>query len=664
MTQLGDEGAPSILNTSLANFTWDDLRQWAGSKILGRGKSYLKNVYDLARTESGGLVAWVSGSEDYATSVEVDEDGELDWFCSCPYDWGPCKHAVAVILAGLEQAKNGGLIPLVDKEGELFLAILGHADEDDEEFWDENDADDLDEDEAPPEPGKRGKSGGRGKEPALTGILEKKSREELLELLVNFAARHPEVKRSILEADQLQSGKIDKLASALRKEIKAVTSEEAWYNPWKGEGHRPDYSHIKEQLAALLQQGHADTVAELGLELWKGGNAQVAESHDEGDTASEIGECLEIVFQAVTASALSRPEQLLWMIDIFLEDQLAISDSCERFIRGRIYGKEDWGAVARSLQARLKNMPAPRADSYSSRYDRETVMNWLINAFERSGQKDKVLPLLEQEAHATQCYSRLADRFLQAGQPEKAREWCIEGFRKTAKESPGIASSLQNKLRELAGREKKFDMAAAYRVQDFFAQPSAANFTELKKAAEKIKCWPAVRAAVLHFLESGQRPDSPARNGKEPIWPLPRPEVAEEPDKRFPRQYPHQSALIDIAILEKRFDDVVQLYQAQQNQGRWGSGKGKEVAAAVSRTHPDVSLAIWKKVAEGEIRLVKPKAYEEAAIYLRKMRQVYQETNRLEEWRNLIRALRIEHKAKRRLLEVLDSLESKRIIER
>ncbi|MBU3982220.1 MAG: hypothetical protein KJ985_01780 [Proteobacteria bacterium] len=74
------------MNESLLSLTWEDLRQWAGSTIMGRGKTYIKNVSDLARTESGGLIAWVAGTEDYATNVEADEDGELDWFCSCPYD--------------------------------------------------------------------------------------------------------------------------------------------------------------------------------------------------------------------------------------------------------------------------------------------------------------------------------------------------------------------------------------------------------------------------------------------------------------------------------------------------------------------------------------------------------------------------------------------------
>ncbi|MBA3007396.1 MAG: hypothetical protein FP810_12635 [Desulfocapsa sp.] len=68
-------------------------------------------------------------------------------------------------------------------------------------------------------------------------------------------------------------------------------------------------------------------------------------------------------------------------------------------------------------------------------------------------------------------------------------------------------------------------------------------------------------------------------------------------------------------------------------------------------------------MAEGQIDLVKPKAYEVAAGYLRKMHNIYQKTGRLEQWRTLLQILRTTHKAKRRLMEVLDLLENKRIID-
>ena len=49
--------------------------------------------------------------------------------------------------------------------------------------------------------------------------------------------------------------------------------------------------------------------------------------------------------------------------------------------------------------------------------------------------------------------------------------------------------------------------------------------------------------------------------------------------------------------------------------------------------------------------------------YLRRMCKVYQENNLVSDWQSLLGGLRREHKAKRRLMEVLDGLSGKRIID-
>ena len=54
-------------------------------------------VSDLAIAEDGNLVAWVAGSERYATKVAMDEDGLSDSICTCPY-YIDCKHGVAAVI--------------------------------------------------------------------------------------------------------------------------------------------------------------------------------------------------------------------------------------------------------------------------------------------------------------------------------------------------------------------------------------------------------------------------------------------------------------------------------------------------------------------------------------------------------------------------------------
>jgi uncharacterized Zn finger protein len=96
------------------NLSWADLREWAGSKILSRGKDYQKSgqVEDLALTPDDALIAWVLGTHRYATLVGVQK-GELVSDCNCPYD-DTCKHAVAVVLAGLDFLKKK--LPFVEPD--------------------------------------------------------------------------------------------------------------------------------------------------------------------------------------------------------------------------------------------------------------------------------------------------------------------------------------------------------------------------------------------------------------------------------------------------------------------------------------------------------------------------------------------------------------------
>ncbi len=653
------------ISVLLRKLTYDDLREWAGSKIFSRGKSYIRNVDGLSRMEDGTLAAWVSGSEEYATSVRLDSDGDIEYFCTCPYDWGPCKHAVAVVLAAAEQVKLKKEIPLLNDKDDLFLALFDDSDddyEDDDEDEYEDDGECPDEDEEPNFTEKHASVKKKGTT-KVRKVLEGMDKEDLVALIVDLTARYPEIERGILEKEQLATGRVEKVVSSLRREIRNLTAESAWYNPWKGEGNLPDYSHVREQLQALLDKGYADAVLKLGEELWTGAQEQVEQSHDEGETATAIAECMEVVLRAVTQSSLTPPEQLLWVIDHMLADEYSLLESGSTLLEGKAYSKEHWRLVADSLEARLKSESKPASASFNRTYRRSGLMSMLLDAYFRSGRPEMIIPLLEKEADACMSYGELADALLATGEKEKARQWLVRGFERTIANAPGIAADLQGRLRVMAEKEKKHDLVAAYRAQDFFESASPKTYTELKKAAEKAKVWPTVRERVLRYLETGMRPDADDGGKKAAAWPLPAPEVLRPRNtkERHGQRFPDLGTLIDIAILEKRFDDVVALYQELRKTKRWGWETDKAVAVAVAETHPQTALDIWRFIVDGLIAQVKPRAYEEAAGYLRRMYKVYQATRRLPDWQNLLLELRKEHKAKRRLMEVLDGLSGKKI---
>ncbi len=174
-----------------------------------------------------------------------------------------------------------------------------------------------------------------------------------------------------------------------------------------------------------------------------------------------------------------------------------------------------------------------------------------------------------------------------------------------------------------------------------------------------------MREVALHYLESGEYPTSGSKKKIKYVWPLPKPEV--EPPSAGRREsyqkFPDLTTLIDIAIDEKRFDDVVDLYHRFSKDKHWGFETDKRVADAVADTRPDLALAIWGDIVNRLIAQVKPRAYEEASIFLRLMRKTYAGNKRLDDWQALLNRLRTEHKAKRRLMGVLDNLSDRKLVD-
>lgn len=194
-------------------------------------------------------------------------------------------------------------------------------------------------------------------------------------------------------------------------------------------------------------------------------------------------------------------------------------------------------------------------------------------------------------------------------------------------------------------------------AEDFLDCPSEANYLALQQATESLDLWPTIREQVLAYLQDGKRPRPDAG------WPLPEPEVRrpEQSGHASRRAIPNLELLIAIALLEQRPDEAVAHYQKFARTGRIGwLNIEKRLAKAVAQSRPDTALTIWDHIVRHLIDLVEPKAYREAAVYLRQMHKVFERTQRLGEWQELMENLRREHKAKRRLQEVLDALENDR----
>jgi uncharacterized Zn finger protein len=622
-----------------ADLTWNDLEEWAGRKIVSRGKNYQRQrrVCDLAVTDDDGLIAWVDGAKRYATKVVMDDDGLPDSICTCPYELN-CKLGVAVVIEYLKLIEDHGHVPKAKQDDDRLELLENEA-------WDEELDDD---DNFRPE----------GIQQDTDAFLKKKTKSQLIDLVHELSQQHPVVAQDLVDRQQLTSGNISALVAHLRREIRDIGDEPGWQNYWNGEGYTPDYSTIRKKLETLLKAGHADEVLTLGRELVTTGIQQVEQSHDEGETAMEVAGCMPLIVKALDRSTLDVADKLNWALDAELEDQYGVCEAFAEYLHRR-HSKSAWHALADRLLDRLNRLKSTKSgDDFHRNYERDRLSNWAVHALERAGRKDEIIPLCEVEAERTSSYVRLVKLLIGARRYDEAEHWIQEGIRATKDKWPGTAADLRNGLREIRTRQKNWPAVAAIKAEEFVRHPSRQAYTECKNACEKVKAWPKVRESLLEYLEKGDLP------WNQKGWPLPESGL-DVPATEGKDRFPMLEDLIEIAILEKNPDRVLHWYdQIPKRRYGWYGVNDDEVATAVQTHAPDRAVAIWKSKAEQLIAQVKPRAYEEAGKYLRKAAKVMAQERKQAEWDRYLQSLREQHARKIRLMEVLDGLGEKPIVKR
>lgn len=629
---------PKRQNRKFTDLTWDDLEEWAGSKIVARGRDYQKHghVSELAITKDKGLIAWVRGSDVYATKVVMDNDGLPVSDCTCPYQFD-CKHGVAVILEYIEKVKKKKSVPLADKKDERFRLL----EEGDEEIDNEDDG-----------PLLQKKDNNKG----IDAYLKAMTKEKLITLIHELSDKIPEITGELIDRQQMQSKDKRPMIDRLRKEIKEIACEPNWQDYWNHEGYTPDYSGILNKLKALLAAGYADDILSLGKELMSSGSELVGMSDDNGETAMDIEKCVPVIIKALEGSSLSQEEKLAFAIDSLIDDSYSMFEGFSKYV-DRKHPVDVWSRIADSLINRLKNYGIQKESDSSRNYKRDRISNWAICALENVGRVDEIIPLCESEAKKTGSYTRLVKRLIEDKRYENAETWIHKGIEDVGNKWPGIAADLRGALLNIRAHKRDWHAVAAINVYEFIQHPSDRSFLSCKKPAEKVKLWPDVRKTLLTYLENGALP------WKQKSWPLPEPVFEHSKSNRWER-FPMFGTLIDIAILEKRPELVLEWYDKIPKNGYGLGDVGLDKIATAIKSHaPERAVSMWKRKAEHLIAQVNPKAYKTASIYLKKAQKVMADQNRQKEWDFYIIQLRKEHKRKTKFIEVLGNLKSRPIIQ-
>jgi uncharacterized Zn finger protein len=615
--------------TNFKDLTWEALEDWAGRKVTTRGKSLVKRVSGLCVSPGGGLLASVQGGRLYASRVWKEEE-RLKSVCSCPYGVS-CKHAVAVVLAYLEAVREGIEPPEAKPEDPRLLKL-----EEDDGPWEDDD--------------EEGES--HSATESVQELLSSLSNAERKKLLADLVRELPGVEDWVRERALLKKGDPANLVIAIRKALETSGPYQGWNDRW----HEPDmvdFSRVETRLQKLLDAGHADEVVEFGPRILEaGGEEAEASHHNDWDIQMGVADCLKVVFRALDSCSLSPAERILWEIDLYQQDDYGLAE-VERepfLINSREPPADVWSEVADELLGRLDAMVVDE----ESDYKRKLMIRWTTDALRGSEREEDLTSFLKREAERSDCHGEWVEHLISLGRTSEAAVAARTGIEKTRDRLPEIASHLETILRELAESSDEPGLAAAFRVREFFLTPGTETYEGALAVVEPLGLRNAIRSFLLEWLETGALPHN------HPDWPLPSTGLP-DPEPRYGRsRFPDVTLLINIAILENRPEDALRWFRsAYPNDAGPDYGPGEKVADVVRDLYPDQALLIWRERAYAQIRHTKPAAYQVAASYLGKIRDLLADTGRVNEWTELLRTIRDTHRRKRRLMEELDRLEGK-----
>jgi uncharacterized Zn finger protein len=601
---------PPSLPSFLTKLSFDILAAWAGETVFQRGLAYHKagKARDLALTPEGGLLATVAGTQWYTTLLFQNEDGQLESVCTCPY--GPqCKHAVALACAGLARDANTPIPPVAAHDKRLRHVAAGGTP--------------LAENPTTQE---------------LEAALEQFSKKQLIALVIQAVGLAPEITALCLSGAEPQQQGVLALVQDARNVMHRALEAPDWHDDYYHQAYA-DYEPVRKKLEALRLAGFLAEVLELGFELIEESMNQIEMSDDEGATHNDVAQCMDIVLQALRDVDWPVQQKLQWAADAVLADAFSVCDCFIGYLREK-HSQEAWSPVADTLMGSL-------AQHQEKGFARKGLTDMTVHALTEAGRSAEVLDLCKHEAVHHGEYLRLVEHLLMHDNDQETEEWIHRGIAVLEQEKPYTAKRLRSCLLDLRKKQNNWDAALCMQTEDFVLNATLRLFQECRYSADRLGVWPALRPLLMDFLIERALP------WNQDAWPCQnRGKVSASSDEK----HPDFTTLIDLAIDENKPAEVLKWYDLQCETRRGASYSADKVAAAVQDFAPDRAIALWKGLAEAQIALVSARAYEAAAVFLRKMGKLMHRFNMAADWDAYIQSLRAGHRRKTRLMAVLDGL--------
>lgn len=572
------------------------IRRRVGDTSFERGERYVRDgrIHD-PRIQGETLKARCcgSGGSDYRVEVRLDGTKIVSGSCSCPVgEGGYCKHVAALLLTFREQPGS-------------FAAV-----ED------------------------------------IGGLLQQRSKEELIDVIRSLLEAEPELQDLVESAAGAVSGG-DVSRAAVQRAIDVALDSERF-----GDDDRRVATTLKLQLRAAAERFESGDYANAAA-VAEGMLASITTCYDSisderGDVARaalQAAELLTKCFVAIPHDDPRRSEMLRSMFELLRFDVqlggVGISEAIpETFARTTTADER------RQLVGWMRESAGEESTAGISNWRREcwgamigdlagsemSVDKYLAHCREFGLTEALIAELLKRKRHAEarEAAMEVAEYRLPAIANlfvKHRRSADAEAIMTARAEGKQRCEASEWLVHFLESRDR-WDDAIAWRKMWFRSQPGLESYRELRRAARKARRWPELRDELLEII----------RGTGDPAIEVP------------------------VLLEEKRSDELLQLLDAWTLAQRWiPRSTLLQLAQALEQKHPERALEIYLQQAELAIQWRQRGSYTEACELLRKARDIYQATGRDAEWRSCVEGIAAEN---RRLRALQDELRRARLMPR
>ena len=570
---------------SLPHLTEKDVENYIPDPYFQRGRNYYHSgaIFDTVRRGSR-IEGYCEGSasEPYHVLVTLDEDGIAGDDCTCPMD-GDCKHVVALLLAWVHKP---------------------------DEFSEREPTED-----------------------ALAG----KTKDELIALVQAMLQHAPELERLLDLPLPKGSGKGSQRRTRVdpetyRRQIRyAMRDADDWEAVFGIAREIGSVVDIGDGFAGQADWENAQIVYQAVLDE---SLPSYTETQDEGDIGSEIGRAVDGLGECLAARAgdaearqailASLFDMLKWDIG---EGGLGMSDGVPGLLQQHATAAER-ADIRQWITAAIKNITG---SEWSQKYRRETWGRLLLS-FADEENVDEFL----KQAGKQGLHKSVFDKLIQLGRLDEALEVAqkhltVSGWERLQAAQALYAAGRKDdalafakaglpdkdlRLAEWVAEEyaRRGDAAGALEIQltRWQTEPGMKLFETLEQLAKKLKQWEALRPRLLAELEKGS----------------------------------HLTLLADIYLRDEEWDAAWAVAEnIRTPKPAWGwENLRLHVAQASDKHRPEKAIPVYLDVAEKLIAQQGRKNYAAAAGYLRRVRDLFSNIKRSDEWKKTIADLRERHR--------------------